>query len=312
MNNKTVPAYFHFTSFSIYGNARIIYFLLMVIAYFLIVLFNMTILLVVLKDKSLHEQPMYLLMCCLLFNSLYGSSALFPRLSADLLSTTHTISRPACYTQLFVVHSYAISEFAVLTFMAYDRYIAISEPLRYHSIMTQRKTGLLISCAFSWSLVCVIVGVYLSARLPLCGNKIPRLYCSNWSVVRLSCVSTVINNIWGFFVTVTTVCLPAGFILFTYIRILIVCRKSTAEFRGKALKTCLPHIVSFVTYSIAVFSDITLGRYEPDEIIVALLISLEYLMIPPLLNPLIYGLSLPDIRRRILRMIISLKIVLER
>ncbi|XP_063060790.1 putative gustatory receptor clone PTE03 [Engraulis encrasicolus] len=281
-----------------------------VITYIVIVLLNVNIILIVLKDKSLHEQPMYLFLCCLLFNSLYGSSALFPRLSADLLSRTHAISRPACFTQLFLIYTYAVSEFALLAVMAYDRYVAICDPLHYHSIMTQRKTFLLVLCAFSWSIFFISLPFYLSIRLPLCGNQITRLYCANWSVVRLSCVSTVANNICGFFVTVTTIFVPASFILFTYIRILIVCRKSTAEFRGKALQTCLPHIVSFVTYSIAVFSDIALSRYEPGQIInaVALIISLEFILIPPLLNPLIYGLNLPDIRRRILRIKISLKV----
>ncbi|XP_063060808.1 putative gustatory receptor clone PTE03 [Engraulis encrasicolus] len=313
MDNNTGPSYFYFTLFKGYENVRILYFLLTILSYFLIILFNVTILLVVFKDRSLHEQPMYLLMCCLLFNSLYGSSALFPRLSADLLSSMHTISRTACFTQIFVIYTYGTSEYTILTVMAYDRYVAICDPLRYHDIMTQRKTFWLVLCAFSWSVFFLTIVVYLSARLPLCDSQIPRVYCSNWSVVRLSCVSTVINNIWGLFATLTTVFLPASFILFTYIRILIVCRKSTAEFRGKALQTCLPHIVSFVTYSCAIFSDITLSRYEPGQIadVLVLIISLEFIVIPPLLNPLLYGLNLPDIRRRLLKMIISLKVGLS-
>ncbi|XP_063060809.1 olfactory receptor 10J1-like [Engraulis encrasicolus] len=313
MDNKTLPTYFYFTIFKSYENGRPVYFLLTILVYFLIVLFNVTILLVVLKDKSLHEQPMYLLMCCLLFNSLYGSSALFPRLSADLLWTTHAISRPACFTQIFVIYTYGVSEYTVLTVMAYDRYAAICAPLQYHTIMTQRKTFLLIFCAYSWSFFCLSVAIYLSSRLPLCGNRIPRVYCSNWSVVRLSCVSTVANNIYGYFTSLTTLVMPVVFILFTYIRILIVCRKSTAEHRGKALQTCLPHIVSFVTYSFATFSDIAISRYEPGEIIntLALVISLEFIVIPPLLNPLMYGLNLPDIRRKILSMMISFKLGLS-
>ncbi|XP_063060792.1 putative gustatory receptor clone PTE03 [Engraulis encrasicolus] len=310
MDNKTMPSYFYFTSFKVYGNVRALYFLITIISYFLIFLFNVTILLVVFKDKSLHEQPMYLLMCCLLFNSLYGSSALFPRLSVDLLSNTHAISRPACFTQLFVIYTYGISEYTILTVMAYDRYVAICDPLQYHNIMTHRKTFWLILCAFCWSIFCISLPMYLSIRLPLCGNRIPRLYCSNWSVVRLSCVSTVINNIVGLLLAVASVFLPAGFVLFTYIRILIVCRRSTAEHRGKALQTCLPHIVSFVTYSIASFSDVALNRSDPGQIInaVAILISLEFIVIPPLLNPLMYGLNLPDIRRKILSMMSSLKV----
>lgn len=309
MENETIPSHFNFTLFKGFENLRILYFISAVIVYLLIILFNLSIILVVLKDKSLHE-PMYLFISCLLFNSLYGSSALFPRLSVDLLSNTHAISRPACFTQIFVIYTYAISEYTVLTIMAYDRYVAICEPLQYHTIMTQRRISLLILCAFSWSIFWMTLVIYFSIRLPLCGNQIPRVYCSNWSVVRLSCVTTVSNNILGFFVTVTTIFLPAGFILFTYIRILIVCHRNTSEMRGKALQTCLPHIVNFVSYSIASFSDIALSRYEPGEIMtaVALIISLEFIVIPPLLNPLIYGLNLPDIRKKILGLVVSSKI----
>ncbi|XP_063060786.1 putative gustatory receptor clone PTE03 [Engraulis encrasicolus] len=310
MDNVTFPQYLYFTIFGKGNeNVKALYFLITILAYVLIIFLNVSILMAVLMDRSLHEQPMYLLMCCLLFNSLYGSSALLPRLSADLLSNTHAISRTACSTQIFVICTYAICEYNILTVMAYDRYVAICDPLRYHDIMTQRKILLLIFCAVSYAVFFIVIGVYLSGRLPLCGNKIPGLYCSNWSMVRLSCVSTVINNIFGFFLTVTTVFLPPGFILFTYIRILIVCRKSTAEFRGKALQTCLPHIVGFVMFSIALFSDIALSRYEPGQIstVVVLIFSLEYIVIPPLLNPLLYGLNLPDIRRRMLSVMISLK-----
>ncbi|XP_041919961.1 putative gustatory receptor clone PTE03 [Alosa sapidissima] len=312
MENETTPSHFYFTLFKGYENVRIIYFLLAVVVYLLIILFNLSIILVVFKEKSLHE-PMYLLISCLLFNSLYGSSALFPRLSVDLLSKSHSISRPACFTQIFVIYTYAISEFTVLTVMAYDRYVAICEPLQYHNIMTQKRTFLLILSAFSWSIFWMVLVIYFSIRLPLCGSQIPRVYCSNWSIVRLSCVTTVSNNILGFFVTVTTIFLPAGFILFTYIRILIVCHRGTSEIRGKALQTCLPHIVNFVTYSLATFSDIALSRYEPGKILsaIALMISLEFIVIPPLLNPLIYGLNLPDIRRKILSLVVSSKNVLS-
>ncbi|XP_063060738.1 putative gustatory receptor clone PTE03 [Engraulis encrasicolus] len=312
MENETVPSYFYFTLFKGYDNVRFVYFVLILITYLAILLFNGSILLAVMRDRTLHE-PMYLLLSCLLFNSLYGSSAFFPRLSADLLSKTHSISRAACFTQIFVIYTYAISEYTVLTVMAYDRYVAICDPLQYHSIMTQRRLSLLVLFAFSWPFFCMSLVIYFSIRLPLCGNQIPRVYCSNWSVVRLSCVSTAANNVLGYFVTVTTVFLPAAFILFTYMRIIIVCRRSTPEFRGKAMQTCLPHIVNFVTYSVASFSDIALSRYDPGKVInaIALIISLEFIVIPPLLNPLIYGFNLPDIRRKILSMLVSCKFALS-
>ncbi|XDV31686.1 hypothetical protein PO909_002649 [Leuciscus waleckii] len=281
MENVTMPSYFYFTLFKEFVHIKYFILILTLTVYLAIILFNAIILFVVFKERSLHE-PMYILIFCLSVNDLYGSAGFFPRIMVDLLSDTNTISRPACFVQIFTIYSFAISEYTILTLMAYDRYVAICNPLKYHQIMTSKVTA--------------------SSRLPLCGTDIARLYCSNWSVVRLSCgTSTSSNNILGFFVSTTTVFLPAFFILYTYVRILIICHKSSKEFRGKALQTCLPHIISFLNYSIASFCDIALSRYDSDKYkIVGIFFSVEFLIIPPVLNPLIYGLNLPEIRKNIL------------
>ena len=185
--------------------------------------------------------------------------------------------------------------------MAYDRYIAICQPLQYHSIMTSKWISFIIAGVWIYPMFTIGVGLFLTVRLPLCGNNIVKLYCSNWAIVHLSCVSTTVNNLYGFFVTATTVFIPFAFILYTYVQILIICqRSSSAVCKQKALHTCLPHIVSFVNYSIAFFCEITFSRYQPGELpeIVVIILSLEYLIIPPLLNPLVYGLSFPEIRRK--------------
>ena len=143
--------------------------------------------------------------------------------------------------------------------------------------------------------------------VPNPSNELRKLYCSNWSVVQLSCVQTTLNNIVGIITTVVTVFLPLFFILYSYIQILVICQRNSSEFKRKALHTCLPHIVTFVNYSIAVFCEIIFSRYElPD--VVAVILSLEFLIIPPVLNPLVYGFNFPEIHRRILLLLTSTKI----
>uniref|UniRef100_A0AAY4D2P4 Olfactory receptor n=1 Tax=Denticeps clupeoides TaxID=299321 RepID=A0AAY4D2P4_9TELE len=299
MENDTFPLYFYFTLYRDQGHLKYLYFLIMLSVYAAILIFNASIILVVMKEKSLHE-PMYIFISCLSVNSLYGTAGLFPRLSIDILSDSHMISRPACFTQIYVIYSYSHSELTILAVMAYDRYVAICQPLHYHSIMTVRTTALLIAGALFWAFLSIALVVIPATRLPLCGRTISRLYCSNWSIARLSCVSTASNNALGLFVLTTSVFLPSGFILYSYIRILIVCQRSSSEFRGKALQTCLPHIVTFVTYSVALFCDVLLNRFQLDQImtIVALVFSLEFLVVSPVINPLIYGLTLPEIRKK--------------
>ncbi|XP_051521275.1 odorant receptor 127-1 [Myxocyprinus asiaticus] len=303
MENGTMPLYFYLILFKEFVHGRYFILILTLTVYLAIILFNVIILFVVFKERSLHE-PMYILISCLSANDLYGSAGFFPRLIFDLLSDANIISRSACFAQIFTIYSYAISEYTLLLVMAYDRYVAICNPLKYHRIMTLNVTALYIAIATLYSAFSMGVIIFFSARLPLCGTEIARLYCSNWAVVRLSCgTPTLSNNIIGFFVTTTSVFLPAAFIFYTYIRILIICRKSSKEFRGKALQTCLPHIISFVNYSIASFCDIALSRFDSDKYkIVAIIFSVEFLVMPPVINPLIYGLNLPEIRKSIMRL----------
>ncbi|XP_066498366.1 olfactory receptor 13C3-like [Hoplias malabaricus] len=297
MENETL---FHFTMFENMGNSRYIFFSFGLVVYCLILVFNMTIIFVIILESALHE-PMYILISCLSINALYGTAGLFPRLLTDLISYSHTISRHGCHVQAFIIYTYASYEFTILMLMAYDRYVAISKPLQYHIIITPKNLALMIVMAWICPVLSIGSGFILTARLKLCGHDLTKLYCSNWVIVRLSCTDTSLNNIFGFVVLITTVFIPLCFILFSYVKILIICQRNSSEFRRKAYHTCLPHMITFVNYSITILCEITFSRYEDGvfPVAVAVILSLEFLVIPPLLNPLIYGLKFPDIRRKI-------------
>ncbi|XP_028447256.1 olfactory receptor 10A3-like [Perca flavescens] len=297
-NNSLNPLYFQFTLFADFGPLRYLFFSLCLLLYMTVVSANIVIILTVCLEKSLH-QPMYIFICCLSVNSLYGSAGFFPRFLMDILSDTHLISRLLCFIQIYVIYTYAGYELTLLGIMAYDRFVAICQPLHYHSKMTFKMVTHLVIFAVLVPAFAVGFMLYLTVRLPLCGNKLNRLFCSNWPVVQLSCVDTTLNNIVGQSLVITTIFIPLFFVLYTYLRILLVCRRSSSEFRGKALQTCLPHIVTFVNYCISVFCELLLSRYSIDEInpFVIVVLSLEFLIIPPINNPLVYGLCLPQIRR---------------
>ncbi|KAM9346909.1 olfactory receptor 6N1-like [Symphorus nematophorus] len=301
-NNSLNPAYFQLTLFADYGSLRYLFFILSLLIYMTIISANLIIILTVCLEKSLH-QPMYMFISCLCFNSLYGSAGFFPRFLMDILSDTHLISRPHCFIQIYVIYTYVSCELSVLSIMAHDRLVAICQPLHYHSKMTSRMVRNLILFAWLYPALAVAVCVYLSSRLPLCGNKQDRLFCSNWPVVQLSCVDTTLNNIIGLIISLTTIFIPLFFVLYTYLQILLVCRRSSSEFRGKALQTCLPHIVTFVTYSFSLFCEFSMTRLEVDKMnpIITIVLSLECLIVPPFINPLVYGLSLPQIKGAIFR-----------
>ncbi|XP_067371940.1 olfactory receptor 51L1-like [Channa argus] len=296
-NNSVTPSYFEFTLFSDYGSLRSLFFSLCLLIYMTIISANVVIILTVCLDKSLH-QPMYIFICCLCLNSLYGSAGFFPRFLMDILSDTHFISRPLCFVQIYIIHTYKGHELNILCFMAYDRFVAICQPLHYHSKMTLRKVSYLLVFTVLYPVCVFSYFFYQSSTLYLCGYKLQRIFCTSWSIVQLSCVDTIIISITGQFIAVTMIFIPLFFVLYSYLRILIVCRKSLSEFRGKALQTCLPHIVTFVNFCISVFIEVSLSQYKIDEVnpLIVVVLSLEFLIIPPITNPLVYGLKLPQIR----------------
>ncbi|KAM9710767.1 olfactory receptor 4E2-like [Menidia menidia] len=301
-SNESLNSHFQFALFADYGVMKYLFFSLCLLFYMIINCANVVIILTICLEKSLR-QPMYVFICCLCFNSLYGSAGFFPRFLMDIMSDTHYISRSSCFIQIFVVYMYAACEVTILSVMAYDRFLAICQPLHYNSKMTSKVVlGLIMLAELYPACICSSC-LSLTVSLPLCGNKLNRLFCTNWPVVQLSCVDTSLNNIVGLIVSVATVFIPLFFILYTYMRIMLVSWKSSSEFRGKALQTCLPHIVTFVNFALSFAGELLLNRLRDDEInsYVIVFLSLQFLMIPPIVNPLVYGLKLPQIKTVIFR-----------
>uniref|UniRef100_A0A3Q3PYW3 G-protein coupled receptors family 1 profile domain-containing protein n=1 Tax=Monopterus albus TaxID=43700 RepID=A0A3Q3PYW3_MONAL len=286
-----------FTVFADYGPLRYLFFSLSLLIYMTIISANLVIVLSVCLENSLH-QPMYIFICSLCLNSLYGSTGFFPRFLMDLLSDTHFISRPFCFVQMYVIYTYVVHELSLLTVMAYDRFVAICQPLHYHSKITFRTVLLLLFLVVLYPACILGYLFYLASSLPLCQNKLQRLFCTTFSVVQLSCEDTTVISIVSQLVALTSIFIPLFFVLYTYLRILLVCRRSSSEFRGKALQTCLPHIVTFMNFCISVLCELLLSQYKIDEVntFVSIALSLEFLIIPPISNPLVYALKLPQIR----------------
>ncbi|XP_077063475.1 olfactory receptor 51I2-like [Siphateles boraxobius] len=301
MENGT---YFYFMLFENLGYIRYAFFSLGFIIYCAITLFNVIIMLVIFLERTLH-QPMYILISCLSINSVFGTAGFFPRALTDLLSDTHSISRGACILQSYVIFTYAANENTILMLMAFDRFVAISKPLQYHKIITPSSLSVLIVISLTYPMISLGITAILTSRLTLCGHKLFKVYCHNFEMVKLSCANTAVNNVMGFFILITTVIIPLSLILYSYVKILDVCRRSSSQFKGKAYQTCIPHIVILLNFSIAIISEVTLSRVVTLQLPIwlSVLLSLKFLVIPPILNPLVYAFNLPDIRKKIIRLI---------
>ncbi|XP_048837533.1 olfactory receptor 8U1-like [Brienomyrus brachyistius] len=281
---------------------KLIYFSCSFLIYLFTIFVNLTLVVTVMLDRVLHE-PMYIFLCNLCVNGIYGATGFYPKFLLDLLSDSHIISYSACITQLFTVYTYILCQFTNLTVMAFDRYVAICKPLEYHSIMTPGKVGKLLLVPWLLPFCEIIIGYILMARLPFCGFKIDKLYCTNWDVVKLSCIDTSVNNLYGYVIVIIQF-IQALLIVISYFHIIRTCLRSKAE-QNKFMETCLPHVITLTTFYLSAAFDVLYARYGSSSSLQGLrnFFSIEYLIIPPLLDPLIYGLKLKQIRRSVWRLL---------
>ncbi|XP_026861594.2 olfactory receptor 4E1-like [Electrophorus electricus] len=283
---------------------RHIYFAFGLLVYIMTLFINLSLILIVILDKTLRE-PMYLFICNLFMNGICGASAFYPKILADLLTDSHIVSYTACLIQIYFIFCYAMSEFSCLTVMAYDRYVAICKPLEYLCIMTHQKVVKLLAFSWLFSLLQTSIGVGLTVRMPLCGNDIEKLYCSNWEVVKLFCSDMSIMDIYGDFLILSHVS-QITFIIVSYIHI-IRASLQTKTGRTKFMQTCLPHLISLTYFTFSLLFDVMYARHSKSQGPQALhnIMGMEFLVVPPLLNPVIYGMKLTQMRHQFVKMYIT-------
>ncbi|XP_067463241.1 olfactory receptor 8G17-like [Thunnus thynnus] len=267
-------------------------------SYLFIMVANVGIAVLVFTDKNLH-QPMYLLFCNLPFNDILGNSILVPRLLIDMFRppSERLISYYECVVQAFTSHMFGTTSLTVLMIMAFDRYVAICNPLRYAVIMTNNMVIKLTVSA--WGVAFVLVGILLglTIRLNRCRTLITSPYCDNASLFMLSCDSVFINNVYGLTFTVVLFTASIGSMVLTYTKITVVCLTSkNKSLNSKALKTCSTHLVVYLIMVFSGMSLIALHRF-PQYSDYRKLSSILFHIIPGSLNPIIYGVQSKEIRK---------------
>ncbi|XP_073330355.1 olfactory receptor 4P4-like [Pagrus major] len=300
MDNFSEITMFTLSGLSGTTNYRHTLFALTLLCYCVIWLVNLTIIVTIVVDKNLHE-PMYIFLCNLCINGLYGTAGFYPKFLIDLLSTTHVISYAGCLLQGFVVHSSACADFSILVAMAYDRYVAICRPLVYHSVMNTQRVCVFVFFAWLTPFYLVFLGSITTLRLRLCGSHIPKIYCINYLVGKLACSTSIAHVIVPAF-NYTFYFLHFMFIVWSYMYLLKKCLFSS-ENRSKFMQTCLPHLLCLITVVVSLLFDLLYMRFGSKKLPqgVKNFMSMEFLIIPPIINPLIYGFKLTQIKNRIIQ-----------
>ncbi|KAM6970646.1 olfactory receptor 4B13-like [Aplochiton taeniatus] len=281
-----------------------LYFCIFMILYIVIIVENVLLIGIIYTEKALH-QPMFMFLCNMGANGLYGSTALLPPLLTNLLSNSYEISLPCCQTQIYSLHTYAIVEFTILAVMSYDRYVAICCPLQYHTIMSLTKVYKLIVFSWLYPLVAFFLFFLLTLRLKFCANTIDKLYCINYSLVKLSCTDTTIVNIVGLLSLIVYAVPQLIMILYSYAHILRVSVWSSKESKKKALQTCTPHLFALINYSVGCFFEILQSRFNTGYLpyTTQIFMSIYFLIFPPFFNPAIYGVSIQAIRTPLFKLL---------
>lgn len=261
---------------------------------------NGAILFLVITEPTLHT-PMYLLLALLMVADLISTLALVPKVLCLFWFDDRVIAIYACFTQMFFIHGASVVRSALLVAMAFDRSVAVCEPLRYNTILSHSLVGRLGLVALAKGVILILPMPLLLQRLTFCHRVIPHTYCDHMAVVKMACSNTRPNRIYGLFVILLVVGLNLLLIGFSYVFILqSVVRLNSRDATFKALNTCSAHLfVILITYVPALFSSIThrIGHHIPPH--AHIILANLYLLIPSVFNPIIYGIKMKEIRDRV-------------
>ncbi|XP_069059452.1 olfactory receptor 52E4-like [Pleurodeles waltl] len=274
------------------------------VMYVIALMGNSTILLVVKMHQSLHE-PLFLFLSMLAGVDLVLSTTTMPKMLAILWLDAHEILFATCLMQMFLIHMFTGMESGILLAMAFDRFVAICHPFRYASILTNAVISRIGVAVLLRNFSVCLPFVFLTTRLPYCrSNVIAHCYCEHMGIVKLACADTTINSIYGLMVARTVLGMDITLIVLSYVLILrVVLNLPTQEARHKAFSTCTSHVCVMLIFYIPAFFSFLTHRFGHNiaphvHIIVANL----YVLMPPMLNPVIYGVRTKHIHTKVLKM----------
>lgn len=302
MNGSSYSGPLILTAYEEMASVKNVYVICVFFIYIASILANICVMCLIYFDHALHK-PMYMFLFSLLVNGLIGSSAIWPKVMVVFLTGDNTSSVEGCLIQTFIMVTYGACNFTILAVMAYDRLLSIFSPLQYQALMTQQKVRQLLFVAnvipaiFTLSHTCVI------SQVPMCKHEIDRLFCDTFSFHALSCVDTIqsrVSSLYGLCVFVCFGISPLCLICLSYFKIISLSLKVSRNARKKTLATCAPHLIIFINFSLTSVFFVIYVRFNPN--FDHMFLAETYILIPPLLHPLVYGIRNKETRQSLSKM----------
>ncbi|XP_014917296.2 olfactory receptor 1B1 [Acinonyx jubatus] len=293
-----------------FSRARIspnLLFLLFLAIYLATIMGNVTLVLLISRDSRLHS-PMYYLLRGLSVIDMGLSTVTLPQLLVHLVSNYPAIPAARCLAQFFFFYAFGVTDTLVISVMALDRYVAICDPLHYHSVMNRRLCARLL--ALSWMVSIVHTMLHVGLLLPLYwagdakGNvNLPHFFCDHQPLLRASCSDIHSNELAIFLEGGFLMLGPCALIVLSYVRIgATILRLPSAAGRHRAVSTCGSHLtmVGFLYGTIiwVYFQPSSQNSQEQDMVA-----SVMYTAITPLANPFVYSLRNKDVKSALHRLL---------
>ncbi|XP_067406825.1 olfactory receptor 5B21-like [Emydura macquarii macquarii] len=293
--NQTTVTKFTLLGFSIDPRLEVPLSVLFLVMYLLTLVGNLGMIMVIRLDSRLHT-PMYFFLSHLSLMDLGYSSAVTPKMLVNSLSGRKDISWFGCVAQMYFCGLCVITECYLLVAMAYDRYVAICNPLLYRVVMSSRVCVLLAVGSYVVATLAMSAHVSSVFTLHFCDSNVNHFFCDIPPLLKLSCSSTYINELVLFLLAAFIGLLTLLFILISYIYILCnILRIRSAKGRHKAFSTCASHLMAVTVYygTLSFMYLRPTSSYSLDTDKVA---SVFYTAVTPMINPLIYSLRNKEVK----------------
>ncbi|XP_077306152.1 olfactory receptor 1-like [Lithobates pipiens] len=300
MENQTFLKDFYLLPFSIESDYKSLIIGLYFILYLSGVFVNSFIMVLIFSSSDLHT-PMYMFLCSLSFTDISYTTAVAPKHLDILISENNSISFNQCFTQMYFYTLVGITENMVILAMAFDRYVAICNPLRYNSILRSKNCiSIITGIWISGCLNSLVITVPLS-YLPFCiSHTIHQFFCDGKALIDIACAGVnefyIVIYIETFFFSFC----PCICSLISYVKIIkVILQIQTREGRKKAFSTCSSHLIVIIMY----YTTAILVYMMPESYVSLQQVCLVlFTAVTPMLNPLIYSLRNNDVKLALLRL----------